>query len=109
VPDAVRLEHLVLLLMLVHTVRLWWRLNWRKVKGWLQRVKDHLPIHRHPKSPKDCPHCCRGVHLEKVHINCEVQPWSAVKSRLGGRNAIRRRGVRALYIVKFSGTKAEQK
>jgi len=83
VPDLLDLEHLVLLLLFVYTSHLWWRLNRRRVKGWWQRVKDHLPLHRHPKSPKDCPHCCQGVHLEKVQINREVRPWSEVKSKRG--------------------------
>jgi IS1 family transposase len=66
-----------------YVLRVWWRLNKRRVKGWWQRVKDHLPIKRHPKSPKDCPHCCRGIHLESVRINHAVRPWSAVKSKRG--------------------------
>ena len=73
-PDLLRLEHFMLLFMLVYLLRLWWRLNKRRVKGWWQRVKDHLPVKRHPKSPKDCPHCCRGVHLESVRINHAVTP-----------------------------------
>jgi hypothetical protein len=83
VPDLHRLEHLAVLLLLVYWSRLWWRLNRRKVKGWWQRVKDHLPITRHPKSPKDCPHCCRGMHLERVRINHAVRPWCEVKSTRG--------------------------
>ena len=82
-PVNLRLEHPALLLMLFHSLRLWWRLNRRRVKGWWQRVKDHLPIHRHPKSPKDCPHCCHGAHLERVHINRGVTPWSEFKSKRG--------------------------
>ena len=34
------LEHVVLGILLVHLLRLWWRLNRRKVKQWVQRVKD---------------------------------------------------------------------
>ena len=83
VPENLRLEHLALLLMLFHSLRLWWRLNKRRVKGWWQQVKDHLPIQRHPKSPKDCPHCCHGVHLERIRINRDVTPWSEVKSKRG--------------------------
>jgi transposase-like protein len=82
-PDLHRLEHLALLLLLVYWSRLWWRLNRRKVKGWWQRVKDHLPMKRHPKSPKDCPYCCRGVHLVSVWINHAVTPWGEVKSKRG--------------------------
>ncbi len=82
-PDLLRLEHLALPLLLVHWSRLWWRLNKRRVKGWWQRVKDHLPVKRHPKYPKDCPHCCRGVHLESVRINHAVTPWREVKSKRG--------------------------
>ncbi len=82
-PDPLHVEHLALLVLLVHSCRLWWWVHRRRVKGWWQRVKDHLPIHRHPKSPKDCPHCCRGVHLEKVHINRDVRPWGEVKSKRG--------------------------
>ena len=33
--------------------------------------------------PKNCPHCCRGVHLERVRINQAVTPWGQVKSRRG--------------------------
>src|SRR5512145_297818 len=82
-PDTLRLEHLALLLLLAHWSCLWWRLNRRRVKGWFQRVKDHLPIHRHPKSPKDCPHCCQGLHLERGPINRAVRPWREVKSKRG--------------------------
>ena len=82
-PENLRLEHVAWLLLLMHSLRLWWRLNKRRVKDWWQRVKDHLPIHRHPKSPRDCPHCCHGVHLEKVHLNRDVTPWGEVKSRRG--------------------------
>ena len=81
--DPLRREHLALLLRLAYSLRQGWQLNRRRVKGGLRRVKDHLPIQRHPKSPKDCPHCCGGLHLEKVHINREVEPWSEVKSQRG--------------------------
>ena len=77
------LEHVVLGILLVHLLRLWWRLNRRKVKQWVQRVKDQRPLQRHPKSPKDCPHCCRGVRLETARINADVRPWREVKSRRG--------------------------
>lgn len=82
-PDSFQLEHLALLLLWVYSMRLWWRVNRRWVKGWWQRAKDHLPIHRHPKSPKDCPHCCQGIHLEKVHVKRDVRPWREVKSKRG--------------------------
>jgi transposase-like protein len=64
-------------------LRMGWQLNRRKVKGWWKRIKDHLPVKRHPKSPKDCPHCCRGVQLERVRINHAVTSWSEVKSQRG--------------------------
>jgi IS1 family transposase/transposase-like protein len=82
-PDLLRLEHCLLLVMWVYVLRVWWRLNKRRVKGWWQRVKDHLPMKRHPKSPKDCPHCCQGVHLGSVRINHAVTPWGEVKSKRG--------------------------
>jgi len=83
VPDHLYFEHGLLLVMGVYVLRLWWRLNKCRVKGWWQRVKDHRPLKRHPKSPHDCPHCCRGVHLESVRINPAVTPWSQVKSKRG--------------------------
>jgi hypothetical protein len=58
------IEYLLMGLMVSQLVRLWWRLNRRRVKKWWQRVKDHHPRQRHPKSPKDCPHCCCGLHVE---------------------------------------------
>jgi hypothetical protein len=82
-PDSFHLERLAMVWLLVYAKQLWWRLNRRRVKGWIERAKDHLPIHRHPKSPKDCPHCCRGLHLEKVHIKRDVRPWGEVESRRG--------------------------
>jgi len=78
-----RIEHLMILGLSCLVLRQWWQLNRRWVKAWWQQVKDHLPITRHPKSPKDCPHCCRGVHLETASINQQVKPWSEVKSKRG--------------------------
>lgn len=82
-PDHLHLEHGLLLFLWMYLLRLWWRLNQRRVKGGWQRVKDHLPMKRHPKSPKDCPHCWRGIHLESVRINQAVTPWGQVKSKRG--------------------------
>jgi hypothetical protein len=82
-PDSIQLEQLAMPGLMAYAPRLWWRLNRRRMKGWLQRVKDHLPIHRHPKSPKDCLHCCRGLHLEKVHIKRDVRPWEEMKRQRG--------------------------
>ncbi len=82
-PDQLRIEHLMILAMMCLLLRMGWQLNRRKVKRWWERVKDHLPVKRHPKSPKDCPHCCRGIHLESVQIKRDVTPWSAVKSKRG--------------------------
>ena len=65
------LEHLVIGLTAFQLLRLWWRLKRSKVKQWLQRVKDQGPLQRHPKSPKDCPHCCWGLRLETARINAE--------------------------------------
>ena len=81
--DRVRIEDLVIILMACQLTRQWWRLNRRWVKGLWQRAKDHRPMKRYPKSPHDCPHCCRGIHLEKAPINREVKPWGEVKSRRG--------------------------
>ena len=72
-PDLLRLEHCLLLVMLVYVLRVWWRLNKRRMKGWWRRVKDHLPVKRHPKSPKDCPHCCRGVVLAEMLIRSDFR------------------------------------
>ena len=82
--DAIRMiEYVLIALMAYQLVRLWWRLNQRRVKKWWQRVKDHHPRQRHPKSPKDCPHCCRGIRLETARINWDVKPWGEVKSKRG--------------------------
>jgi hypothetical protein len=43
VPENFRFEHCLLLVMWVYVLRVWWRLNRRKVTGWWQRAKDHLP------------------------------------------------------------------
>jgi IS1 family transposase len=77
------IEYVLIALMAYRVVRLWWRLNRRRVKKWWQRVKDHHPRQRHPKTPQDCPHCCRGVRLETARINGEVKPWGEVKSKRG--------------------------
>ncbi len=82
-PDFLRLEHGLLLVMSVYLSQLWWQWNKRRVKGWWQRVKEHLPVKRHPKSPKDCRPCWRGVHLESVRIKHAVTPWREVKSQRG--------------------------
>jgi hypothetical protein len=74
VPDHLRIEHAMIALMIYALLWHWWRLNRRRVRGWWKRVKDHLPVRRHPKSPKDCPYCCGGLHLETVRINDEVPP-----------------------------------
>jgi hypothetical protein len=63
------MEYVLIVLMAYELARLWWRLNRRQVKKWWPRVKDHHPRQRHPKSPKDCPHCCRKVRLETARIN----------------------------------------
>jgi hypothetical protein len=86
--DSMRtLEHFVIGLLAFQLLRLWWRLKRSKVKQWLQRVKDYHPRQRHPKSPKDCPHCCRGVRLETARINGDVMPWGEVKSKRGRKKA----------------------
>jgi hypothetical protein len=77
------IEYVLIGLMAYQLVRMWWRLNRRRVKKWWQRVKDHHPRQRHPKSPKDCPHCCRGVRLETARIKWAVRPWVEVKSTRG--------------------------
>jgi hypothetical protein len=77
------IEYVLIALMAYQLVRLWWRLNRRRMETWWQRVKDHHPRQRHPKSPKDCPHCCRGVRLETARIKWEVKPWGEVKSTRG--------------------------
>jgi hypothetical protein len=69
--DAMRtLEYVLIALMAYQLVRLWWRLNRRRVKKWWQRVKDHHPRQRHPKSPKDV---CRplrfGLPDDRVKAN----------------------------------------
>ena len=82
--DPIRtIEYVLIALMAYQLMRLWWRLNRRRMKKWWQRVKDHHPRQRHPKSPQDCPHCCRGVRLETARINWDVKPWSEVKSTRG--------------------------
>jgi len=83
VQDNLRVEYGLIALMTYALLWQWWRLNRRRVRGWWKRVKDHLPMKRHPKSPKDCPHCCGGLHLETVRINHNMTPWSAVKSKRG--------------------------
>ena len=77
------IEYVLIGWMAYQLVRLWWRLNRRRVKKWWQWVKEHHPRQRHPKSPKDCPHCCRGVRLETAGINWNVKPWCEVKSPRG--------------------------
>ena len=47
------IEYVLIALMAYQFVRLWWRLNRRWVKKWWQRVKDHHPRQRHPKTPKE--------------------------------------------------------
>jgi hypothetical protein len=69
-------------------MRLWWQLNKGRVKRWRQRAKDHRPRQRHPKSPKDCVHCCRGLRLETLDLNREVTPWGEVKSKRGRKKAV---------------------
>jgi len=82
--DGMRVIDDVLIALLAYqVVRLWWRVNRRQVKQWWQRVKDHHPRRRHPKSPKDCPHCCRGLHLASARIKWDVTPWCEVKSKRG--------------------------
>jgi len=77
--DTMRMiDYVLIALMAYQVVRLWWRLNRRRVKQWWQRVKDHQPRQRHPKSLKNCPHCRRGVRLEAARINWEVKPWCEV-------------------------------
>ena len=77
------IDYVLIALMAYQVGRRWWRVNRRRVKQWWQRVKDHHPRQRHPKSPKDCPHCCGGVRLETARINWEVKPWCEVKSTRG--------------------------
>jgi IS1 family transposase len=82
--DPMRIIEYVMIGMVAYQLgRLWWRLNRRQVKKWWQRVKDHHPRQRHPKSPKDCPHCCRGIRVETAWINWDVKPWGEVKSTRG--------------------------
>jgi hypothetical protein len=66
-----------LLIMLLGGALVWalWKLYRGKLRKMWQRVKDHHPRQRHPKSPKDCPHCCCGVRLETARINGDVAPW----------------------------------
>ena len=73
------IEYVPIALMACQSVRLWWRL---KKKRW-QRIKDRHPRQRHPKPPRDCPHCCRGVRLETARINWDVTPYREVKSKQG--------------------------
>jgi hypothetical protein len=75
------IEYVLIASVAYQLVRLWWRLNRCRVKKWWQRVKDHPPWQHHPKSPKDCPHCCCGVRLETARIKWDVKPWGAVKSK----------------------------
>ncbi len=77
------LEYVVMGWLSYHLVRLWWRLNRGREQGWIRHVKDHRPHQRHPKSPKDCVYCCRGLRLETPHLNRDVTPWCEVKSRCG--------------------------
>jgi hypothetical protein len=46
VPDRLRIEHVLMLVMKYPLLRMEWRLNKRRVKGWWKRVKDHLPVQR---------------------------------------------------------------
>lgn len=90
------LENIVMVLLLVQLVRLWWQLNHGRVKRWMQRVKDHRPRKRHPKSPKDCPHCCAGVALETIRINADVRPWYEVKNKRGRKKQYATQGLACL-------------
>ncbi len=83
--NGLRIEHVIVGVLLVQLARLWWRLNWRRVKRLWQRARDYVPRKRHPKSPQDCPHCCRGVKLETARINTDVTPWCQVKSTRGAK------------------------
>jgi hypothetical protein len=80
-----RIAHRLLLVMAYLLVRMGWQLNRRRVKRLWTRAKDHLPRKRHPKSPKDCPHCRRGVRLETAHIHTGVTPWCQGKSPRGAK------------------------
>ena len=77
------LEVVMMVALFMQVLWLWWQVNRGRVKRWLQRVKDHRPRKRHPKSPQDCPHCCDGVRLETAQINVNVTPWREVKSKRG--------------------------
>ena len=90
------IEHLLIALLTLQIVRLWWRLNRGRVKRWMKRAKAYRPRKRHPKSPKDCPHCQRGVRLSGVQIEGKVKPWSEVKSRRGRKKRYRTEGYACL-------------
>jgi len=87
-------DRVLLIIVLLLWLPTLWRHGRRRFRKIWHRAKERLPRRWKPKTPLDCPHCCRQIQLKSYPINQRVTPYSERKSGRGRKKEIEDGGLR---------------